>query len=123
MGLGVSLAILQTFINKALDKIGNRKHFLAILHHCMIHSIRKDHDYLNHLIALLKALLRNGLKISPRKCQLFRQKLKYVGQTLLIKDNAPCITTLRSRVDVIQRLDPPKTPKECKKFFGLINYL
>ena len=65
----------------------------------------------------------NGLKISPRKCQLFQQKLKYMSQTLLIEYSTPCITPLRSRVDAIQRLEPPKTPKECKKFCGLVNYL
>ena len=31
--------------------------------------------------------------------------------------------TSEVRVDAIQRLGPPKTPKECKKFCGLINYL
>ena len=87
----------------------------------MIHSKRKDH--LTHLIALLKALMRNGLKISPRKCQLFQQTLTYMGQTLSIKENTPYITHLRSRMDAIQRLEPPKTPKECMKFCGLINYL
>ena len=46
-----------------------------------------------------------------------------MGQTLLIKENTPYITPLRSRVDAIQRLEPPKTPKECKTFCGLINYL
>ena len=101
MGLSVSPAIWQTFINKVLDEIPHRKHFLAIMDDCMIHSKRKDH--LTHLIALPKALIRNGLKISPKKCQLFRQKLTYMGQTLLIKDNTPCITPLRSRVDAIQR--------------------
>ena len=35
---------------------------------------------------------------------------------ILIEDSTPCITSLRSRVDAIQRLEPPKTPKECKKF-------
>ena len=50
-------------------------------------------------------------------------KLTYMGQILLIKENTPYITPLRSRVDAIQRLVPPKTPKECKKFCGLINYL
>ena len=73
MGLGVSQTIWQTSINKVLDEIPDRKHLLAIMDDCMIHSKRKDH--LNHLIALLKALIRNGLKIPPRKCQLFRQIL------------------------------------------------
>ena len=52
MGLSVSPAIWQTFINKVLDEIPDRKHFLAIMDGCMIHSKRKD--YLNHLIVLLK---------------------------------------------------------------------
>ena len=46
-----------------------------------------------------------------------------MGQTLLIKDNTPCIIPLRFKVDAIQSLEPPKTPKECKKFCGFINYL
>ena len=54
---------------------------------------------------------------------LFQQKLAYMGQTLLIKENTTCSTPLRSRVDPIQRLEPPKTPKECKKFCGLKMYL
>ena len=100
IGLSVSPAIWQTFINEVLDEIPDRKHFLAIMDDCMIHSKRKDH--LNHLIALHKALIRNGLKIPPRKCLLFQQKLTYMGQTLLIKESTPCITPLRSRLDAIQ---------------------
>ena len=35
---------------------------------------------------LLKALFKNGLKISPKKCQLFRKELQYVGNTIFIED-------------------------------------
>ena len=45
------------------------------------------------------------------------------GSDITDKENTPCITPLRSRVDAIQRIEPPKTPKECKKFCGLLNYL
>ena len=45
-----------------------------------------------------------------------------MGQTLLIQDKIPCSTPLRSRVDAIQRLEPPKSHKECKKLSELINY-
>ena len=54
----------------------------------MIHSKRKDH---------LKALIRNRLKITSKKCILFRQKLTDMGQTLLIKDKI-------LRIDTVQRL-------------------
>ena len=121
MGLNVSPVIWKIFINKVLDEIPGRKNILAIKYDCMIHSKRKD--YLNHLIALLKSLIKNGLRISPRKCQLFKQKMTYMGKKLLIKDNTPCITPLRSRVDALQRIEPSKTPKECEKFCGIKNYL
>ena len=70
MGLSVSQGIWQTFINKVLDEIPNRKHFLAIMDDCMIHSNGRDH--LRHLITLLKALSRNGIKIYPSNCHLFQ---------------------------------------------------
>ena len=66
MDLSVSPAILQTFITKELDEIPSRKHFLVVMDDCMLYSKRENH--LNHLIALLKALIRNELKISPRNC-------------------------------------------------------
>ena len=51
---------------------------------------------------LLKALLKNGLKMSPMKCQLFRRELKYMGYTIFIKDKRVCVEPLQSRLDVIQ---------------------
>ena len=35
---------------------------------------------------LLKALLKNGLKISTKKCQLFQTELQYMGNIIFIKD-------------------------------------
>ena len=34
---------------------------------------------------LLKALCKNGLKISPKKFQLFKRELQYMGNTMFIK--------------------------------------
>ena len=39
---------------------------------------------------LLKVLLKNGLKISPKKCQLFRKELQYLGNSVFIKDKSLC---------------------------------
>ena len=35
---------------------------------------------------LLKALPMNGFKISPKKCQLFKIDLQYMGNIIFIKD-------------------------------------
>ena len=60
---------------------------------------------------LLKTLLKNGLKISPKKCQLFRTNLQYMGSKIFIKDKRVCVKPLRSRLEAIQKLQPTTTVK------------
>ena len=42
-------------------------------------------SYMDKLEDLLKGLLKNGLKISPKKCQLFRTNLQYMGNEIFIQ--------------------------------------
>ena len=72
---------------------------------------------------LLKALCKNGLKISPKKCQLFKTKPQYIGNTIFIKDKWVFVKPLRSRLEAIQRLKPPATPKGCRSFAGVVNFV
>ena len=72
---------------------------------------------------LLKALLKNGLKISPRKCQLFRKELQYMGNTIFIQEKSVFVKPLHSRLNAIQKLRPPTTVKECRSFAGQVNFL
>ena len=121
MGLSVSPAIWQNFIQKVLQEISDhRKNHLAIIDDCLVFSKKKSH--LKHLIDLFKALKRNGLKISPRKCKLFKKSLVYMGHQVSIIDGIPHITPLKSRVDAIVKLEPPKSPQNCKQFCGMVNY-
>ena len=122
MGLSVSPAIWQNFIQKVLQEIpDHRKNHLAIMDDCLVFS--KKYDHLKHLTNLFKALIRNGLKISPRKCKLFKTSLVYMGHQVNIIDGIPHITPVKSRVDAIVKLDPPKSPKNCKQFCEMVNYL
>ena len=121
MGLTVSPAIWQSFINTVLDELPNRKHHLAIMDDCLVHSMKKDHE--KELLYLFKALMKYGLKLSPKKCQFYRISLTYMGHTMLIRDGRACITPLRLHVDAVLRFEPPKTPRECKRFCGLVNFL
>ena len=52
--------------------------------------------HLAKLEDLLKALRKNGLKISPKKCQLFRTELQYMGNTIFIKERRVCVKPLHS---------------------------
>ena len=72
---------------------------------------------------LLKALLKNGFKISPKKCRLLKTKLQYMGNIICIKDKKVCIKPLRNRIEAILKLEPPKMPKGCRSFMGMVNFL
>ena len=65
---------------------------------------------------LLKTLLKNGPKISPKKCQLFKTDLQYMGNVIFIKDSKVCAKQLRSRCEAIQKLSLPTMPKGCRSF-------
>ena len=43
---------------------------------------------------LLKVLLKNGLKISLKKCQLFKTELQFMGNIIFIKDRKVCVKPL-----------------------------
>ena len=72
---------------------------------------------------LLKALCKHDLKISPKKCQLFKTELQYMGNTIFIKDKWVHMKPLRSRQEAIQRIKPPVTPKGCRSFAGMVNFV
>ena len=72
---------------------------------------------------LLKELRKNGLKMSPKKCQLFRIELQYIGNTIFIKDRGVCVKPLHSHLQAIQKIKPPTTAKQCKSFAGMVNFV
>ena len=72
---------------------------------------------------LLKALHKNGLKISPKKCQLFKTDLQYMGNTILIRNKRVCVRPLRSRIEAIQKLKSPTMIKGCRSFAGMVNFV
>ena len=82
---------------------------------------RKSH--IAKLEDLLKVLLKNGLKISPKKCQLFRKELKYMGNTLFIKDRRVCFKLLKSRLEAIHESKPLPTVKGCRNLTRMVNFL
>ena len=122
MGLNMSPSIWQSYINAILDCLQSRKYCEAIMDNLLLFTPSKE-THMNKLEDLLKALLKNGLKISPKKCQLFKNSLQYMGNEIFIKNKKVCVQPLRNRLEAIQKLQPPKTPKGCRSFVGVVNFL
>ena len=122
MGLNISPSIWQSYINAILGCLQSRKYCEAIMDDLLLFTPSKE-THMNKLKELLKALLKNGLKISPKKCQLFKTSLQYMGNKIFIENKKVCVKPLRSRLEAIQKLQPPKTPKGCRSFAGVVNFL
>ena len=46
-----------------------------------------------------------------------------MGNEIFNENKKVCVKLLRSRLEAIQRLQPPKTPKGCRIFAGVVNFL
>ena len=68
-------------------------------------------------------MCKTGLRLSPKKCQLFKTQLTYMGNEFSINKRTMAITPLRSGTEAINKIPIPKTPKQCQSFFGVVNYL
>ena len=122
MGLNVSPPIWQSYINTILNCLESRKYCEAIMDDLLLFTPSRQ-MHMRKLEDLLKALLKNGLKISPRKCQLFKTELKYMGNTIFIQGKRVCVKPLHSWLEAIQKIEPPKTVKGCRSFAGMVNFL
>ena len=122
MGLNISPSIWQSYINAILDCLQSKKYCEAIMDDLLLFTSSKG-SHIAKLEDLLMALLKNGLKISPRKCKLFWTNLQYMGNEIFIKDKRVFVKPLRNRLEAIQKLQPPTTIKGCRSFVGMVNFL
>ena len=95
MALNISPPIWQSYINAILNCLQNRKYCEAIIDDLLLFTPTKT-SHFEKLEDLLEALHKNGLKISPKKCQLFKTDLQYMGNTIFIRNKRVCVRPLRS---------------------------
>ena len=121
MGLSISPQVWITYIENLLEGIPDRNSYIAIMDDLMMHGLKVNQ--MNLLKNLLVSLIVHGLKLSPRKCQLFMKHLVYLGNEFHIENGVITITPMRSRTEAIQKLVHPTSVKGCKSFCGVVNYL
>ena len=121
MGLSISPQVWITYIENLLEGISNRDSRIAIMDDLMLHGLKDNHmDLFKNLLVLL---IVHGLKLSPRKCQLFMKHLVYLGNVIPHRrwryNHYPPV---KSRIEAIQKREHPTTVKGCKSFCGVVNY-
>ena len=89
MGLNISPSIWQSYINAILNCLQSKKYCEPIMDDLLFYYIPPSKiSHITKLEHLLRALLKNGLKISPKKCQVFRTNLHYMGNEILIQNKS-----------------------------------
>ena len=76
MGLAISPQVWIDYIENILCGMANKQDYIAIMDDLLIHGMKGNH--MDRLEALFKAMIKHGLKLSPKKCQLFMKHLVYV---------------------------------------------
>ena len=121
MGITCAPQIWMDYITLIMAELEQKNKYIAIMDDLLLHSTKVAHWKL--LEQLFQSMCRNGLKLSPKKCQLFRTKLTYMGNEFNINKRTMTITPLRSRTEAINEIPTPRTAKQCKSFCGVVNYL
>ena len=121
MGLAISPQVWIDYVENILCGMANKQDYIAIMDDLLIDGFKGNH--LDRLEALFQAMIKHGLKLSLKKCQLFMRYLIYMGNVFHINGSTISKTPLQSRIEAIQKPQPQTNVKGCKSFCGLVNYL
>ena len=117
MGLNISPSIWKSYINAILDCLQSKKYYEAIMDDLILFTLSKE-SHMNKLEDILSALLKNGLKVSPKKCQLFKTSFQYMGNKIFMKAKKVCVKPLRNRLEAIQNCNHQRHPRDAEALQG-----
>ena len=90
---------------------------LPYLDDTVVHSATLRQHY-THLDRVLAAMKKGGLKLQPGKCQLFRDRIQYLGHEV----SAEGIQPVPDYVKVVEEWPMPTTRTAVRAFLGKIGY-
>lgn len=105
---------------RLMDKIFGDQNFQTILTYLddILVFGRTFEETLERLKMVLSRLRENNLKVKPEKCQLFKEKLRYLGHIISKEGMAPD----DEKINAITNWPKPKTDTELRGFLGLAGY-
>ena len=113
-GLAQAHTYFQRLINEVLSGL---TFAFGYLDDILVYSPDME-THLEHLRSLFVKLREADLKLKEAKCNFLKKHIQYLGHIVSGKG----ITPVPEKLESIQKMPPPKTPKEVKQFLGLIGY-
>ena len=112
-GLAQAPAYFQRLLNEVLSGL---TFAFGYLDDILVFSPDME-THMEHLRVLFERLQTADLKLKEVKCNFLKKHIQYLGHIV-----SEGITPLPEKLDSIQKMLPPKTPKEVKQFLVLIGY-
>ena len=113
-GLAQAPAYFQRLVNEVLSGL---TFAFGYLDDILVFSPNME-THLEHLRSLFIKLREADLKLKEVKCNFLKKHIQYLGHIISGKGTTP----LPEKLESIQKILPPKIPKEVKQFLGLIGY-
>lgn len=115
-GLCNAPATFQRLMQRCLGNLVN-DFLLIYLDDVVVFSPDFD-SHVQHLEEVFERLHQHGLKLQPRKCHLFQQKVTYLGHVI----SEAGVATDPSKTAAVRDWPVPQTVKQVKSFLGFSGY-
>ena len=115
-GLCNAPATFQRLMENCLGDL-NMQSCLIYLDDIVVYSKTFD-EHVERLSLVFDRLIDAGLKLSPAKCSLFQDRLKYLGHIV----SAEGISTDPQKIQSVRDWPVPKTLEQLQSFLGFVGY-
>jgi hypothetical protein len=115
MGVSAAPNIFQGIMTKLL---GNLDFIKVYINDILITSNGSYKDHLTKTRMVLKRLASIGFRVNLKKSFFAVDNVEYLGYQLTRKGLSP----QPKKVEAIQKLMPPKTKRQLRRFLGMVNY-
>ena len=115
MGVKNSPDIFQMIMS---DLLGDMEDVRVYLDDILITSKGTFEDHLRTMREVMRRLREAGFRANVRKCFFGESALEYLGYYISRKGIQP----QPQKVEAIQRIQPPKTKRQLRRFLGMVNY-
>ena len=114
-GLKVSQDIFQMWMDQMTDRLPG----IIAIHDdiCVYGKDTTEHE--NNLLKLMQKAQEHGLVFNSSKCSICEPQISFYSAIFTVQGMKPD----PAKVQALQDLSAPQTPKQLQSFLGLINYL
>ena len=117
-GISIGPAAFSAFMSKVFRPLILKKNAITHLDDVFMQSQTKEEICI--ILEQYHQILKNeNIKAAPDKSHFLLTRVKFLGHIIEINT----ITPLKSRIDAIQKLQPPTNKKKIQEFVGRLNFL